>query len=634
MLEYFAYVRAQTEIDLNTGVAKHGSLRFSRVLKKGLVFEFQFQLGSPVENDPRIADLTKICQVTRKFGSINTRGFGEITVDLIQGEDKPYLANEYPLEDFDQLADEATYSVQLKLNNLEQLVVPNQIGDNDISAPCIGGSYIRGALASYVIKTAVNAKEPPHENHDFRELFLSANLKFSNFYPVQDNGRFYPSPISMVKEKGKEVIYDMAFQEDYAAIKKSETSIQKLPGYAHIGEDSVKTYSPPMKFEYHHRRPKNRRIGHVQKKGASPYDEYGNLFFFQVIDEGECFGGDLIGKGAYIKKLLSLVPMPLGISVGKSRTAQYGHCLLQISGVKELNDPVPHSEDSRFVITLSSDMILTNEFGFATPDCGVLHQEIAKTLNVGIDEIPLVDSFLKFTKIGGFMASWNYPKIQTQALAAGSVLVFDKPESGINLQPLNGKSFGSRQSEGFGLILVNYHGFGKKLWEKDEENAPDEGENSDPGEVPKSVATDQLVFYILWKQLIEKLKGSALEEAKKTIGKYGHKSIPSSFLQRIKLYINSSLNFAELVKKLLELKKIAATNFDKISDPLLMKIIEEHVVITQVTSTVKELQLTIPDAYPDTQKAELSKDQLFTLYQAYGERFLTNLQYLIRRDKK
>ena len=75
------------------------------------------------------------------------------------------------------------------------------------------------------------------------------------------------------------------------------------------------------------------------------------------------------------------------------------------------------------------------------------------------------------------MTIWNLPKIQAQALAAGSVIVFSI-KNGIkyDLTKLDRSFFGLRQSEGYGQIVVNQHGYTKLIKEnfvRDPSQLPD-----------------------------------------------------------------------------------------------------------------------------------------------------------------
>lgn len=83
VMDYFTQIRQQTSIDPN-GLAEEGSLRRSRVLKKGLFFEGKVTL---LEGDLKEINLLALaCANMRRFGGQRNRGFGEVRVTLFEGE--------------------------------------------------------------------------------------------------------------------------------------------------------------------------------------------------------------------------------------------------------------------------------------------------------------------------------------------------------------------------------------------------------------------------------------------------------------------------------------------------------------------------------------------------------------------
>ena len=82
ILETFAEIRQQTRIS-DDGVAFDGSLRTSRLMRKGLPF-----IGdvSVEDNDGKIREvLVFACMNFRNFGTSRNRGFGEIKCSLMDG---------------------------------------------------------------------------------------------------------------------------------------------------------------------------------------------------------------------------------------------------------------------------------------------------------------------------------------------------------------------------------------------------------------------------------------------------------------------------------------------------------------------------------------------------------------------
>lgn len=71
VLQFFSYIRTQTAME--DGVAKEGSLRVIRALKKGLIFEAEAEI-----EDIYAQSMKEICNCTRNMGLNRTRGMGKL----------------------------------------------------------------------------------------------------------------------------------------------------------------------------------------------------------------------------------------------------------------------------------------------------------------------------------------------------------------------------------------------------------------------------------------------------------------------------------------------------------------------------------------------------------------------------
>ena len=188
VLEFFTYTRSQTTIE--NGTAKENSLRVSRVLKKGLVFEFS------IECNTKYQDILKdICKVSRGFGSSRTRGFGEIELTLEKGSETRKISEKKTKSD---TTSTSFAKMKLSIRNKNQLLISAKPGKSQISENFITGATLLGAVAAnYIRKKGVDEK--------FKTLFLSGKVYFGNLYPAaeneQSNTLFYPSALSIKKVK-------------------------------------------------------------------------------------------------------------------------------------------------------------------------------------------------------------------------------------------------------------------------------------------------------------------------------------------------------------------------------------------------------------------------------------------------
>ncbi len=84
ILETFTEIRQQTRIDENDGTAAEGSLRTSRMIRKGQVFIGEISVDT---SDKEILEtLALACMNFRHFGTNRNRGLGEVRCRLMDGE--------------------------------------------------------------------------------------------------------------------------------------------------------------------------------------------------------------------------------------------------------------------------------------------------------------------------------------------------------------------------------------------------------------------------------------------------------------------------------------------------------------------------------------------------------------------
>ncbi|MEQ8170899.1 MAG: RAMP superfamily CRISPR-associated protein [Candidatus Eremiobacterota bacterium] len=631
LMDYFTYNRSQTTINRYTGTAEENSLRVSRVLKKGLIFDFHIDYDEKYKED-----LEKIIKVTRHFGIARSRGLGHIKLSLRENsvieklEDKSNIIPEEASKlsvDKSEFNDEGLYELPLEITNLSQILVTNKVGGDQISETYIPGGFILGALAyNYIQKKSIN----PASDITFRDIFLSGEVKFCNLYPSKNDNTFYPSPVSLVKQKDTGILYDLAYETDAEEVKNIQT--QSTSGqFIFIQNNDIYAQTVSKEIEYHHRRPKDRSIGHAGKNQTITDD--GEFFQFEVISSHQSFSGRITGKYNYLKELLDTVDEEMTLYLGKSKTAQYGKCKLKIQGIKELDKSEKlWQKDENIVITLVSDMILLdNKYGFNDSSVENFKIELARFLQIDPSEIEIKKSFLKYKKIGGFLGVWKLPKIQSNALAAGSVIILkNNSQKDIILEKLTGKSFGTRIEEGFGQIKINWHG------DKQLTKVTKEPDNPRPDDI---TGLKDLLEYILLNQLKVSLKSEAIEKSNNFVEIH---NLTSTFINKIILFIKNSSGFNELEEKFNQLKIPAKGKLEKIKSDL--KISEKDKSYKLNISDFENLLgqkrdssdipvlrdniLTQINSQPD-----FYKDKIYELYQCYTLSFLTNLKYMKRGEK-
>ena len=619
---FFSYNRTQTSLIRTKLVSKEKSLRTSRVLRKELNFHFDLNIIINDELDKLKfkEDLEKICKITKNFGTSRTRGLGEI--NLVLKEESDHKIQERLT--FKSFNDKDLCTLNLTLLNNEHLLVSNLLGGNQSSELFIRGSYILGSLARiYIMQKRL---EKAHTDPAFRDIFLSGKVIFTNFYPYSNGKIFYPVPSSIVKEKNKEKYYDLAYEPDIEEIKDIQTIA--LRGFASIDSSLIQSYFPSTKIESHHRRPKDRKIGHAYGDKNKTVEETGIYFHYNVLEPNQQFKGQIIGKYEYIKNILETIPKESTIHIGKSMTAQYGKCTLNIDSLEFYSTEFQNNLDNHnLIITLISDMILRNEYGYIIPDITILKSQIEKSLGLKIGELEITKSFLKFIKVGGFNSAWKLPKVQGQALGAGSVIILArKDRDKMDLRKIREKFFESRISEGYGQIEINIHGFSKI----ERQELKNDSEIKVEQKFHKNLSLiNSFIEFCITHSLESTLRMKILKTLKNP--SFEKLNLSGSFLQRLLLFIDSSENVVLFNDKIKDLKEIQ------------LKKIQSYLFVENNEVKINKFNKFLIDALKEQLNSDFSEDvKIDTIilnrnqefYKFYFHTFITYLIIKMRGMKK
>lgn len=414
VLEQYTYVRTQTAIG-SDGIAKNGSLRFTRVVKRGTVFLCRFEL-----EDTLFSEFKKTVAAFRNMGLNRTRGFGRIKAEILpcKNNKNPSV---YPNEAKEE---ESVYELDYTLQLDSNMLFPKAEGGAQRTELFIPGSSVLGFFASRMPKT-----------EHFKELFLDGNLIFQNAYVSDGETRFQPAHAAILKVKDSSANVPCV----NALIDAGQTTAEIPSPKRSIGEkflsdsvgDTAKVMSVRTDILCHCRYPS-------KKNGGAAFYQYA------AIAAGQLFSGKIIGKGKYINKIMDYWPDDGIFTLGRSKNAQYGRA--EIVKAKTALLSSKSETASRFVLELLSPCILMNRNGVFSADLETL-QEILEA-RLGVMPKPIRMS-LRYKTIGGYNLKWNLPKQQVQAFDAGSVCVFETPEE-VDIASLCRGNIGERVSEGYG----------------------------------------------------------------------------------------------------------------------------------------------------------------------------------------
>ena len=574
VIQHFASVRAQTAINRLTGAPAENTLRFTRTLRSGLVFQAQVSFVNSPDSEV-VKGLARGAAALQYMGTSRTRGLGKVHCRLLFANTEcdltEYVLNHDALPSLaskssQTLAAQTTkpkgtnsdslHILHYQLIVKEPLVIPKAGGDPNtvVTRQDIPGSHLWGVAAwNYLQQPNRKSKD-----QDFRRLFLDGELRFLTAYlEALDNNlrkRLIPIPHSIRKFKESENLIDFAESLDEEQKKKPKERLDFR--YARLDTHVLKTQAVKIERNYHHARSKDRRKGRA-------LDNDGNIFRYEAIQAEQTFQGAVLGSADDLAQLQQWLPGENLISIGRSRSAQYGVAKLKwIGGVKELNElsewdgfdgsSVPPDLQDRLIITTLSPLLSVNTIGH--PDACFPECELAEVLGLNTSDLECSESYTRTELIAGYHTHLGLPKQQWPAIAAGSVFIFDIPQASgeeacasrkERLFQLERGGLGLRKGEGYGRVVVNRQGASgltgtpKKLLK---DSSPE------PPQKPLNQEVSNLLCSVVRTRCLSEIQQIAMK-ADRAINK-GTVTIPSnSLLERLHLFLRQD-SFVESLDRL------------------------------------------------------------------------------------
>ena len=358
-------------------------------------------------------------------------------------------------------------AITFLLHTEQPLLATSFQGDpnSDVSYPYIPGSMIRGALIGRYLKQNQIQDSDIVADENIRRLFFNNKTRYLNAYLLtqeQKQPRSLPVPRSWFKQKNAELpkkrrdepleIYDLSQDE----VTNEDISLKPLgEHFCTVNENSMVLYEVKRRINIHNER--HRRRGRAT-------EDKGEIFRYEALDKGQNFQAVIVCEDADVQIIGDLLRQNENIWLGGSQSAGYGHT--KISEIQdqdcetwnEVGEPVENRRQRHSLqITLLSDLILRDESGQYIVEPPI--QLLAEALGLEEQELrkSLRKSYMSSTLIGGFNRKWGLPLPQIQALAAGSVFVFEPvPLTLEQIRNLEIQGIGERRVDGFGRVAVNW----------------------------------------------------------------------------------------------------------------------------------------------------------------------------------
>lgn len=347
-------------------------------------------------------------------------------------------------------------------------------GNEYIGLDYIPGTAWWGGMAAL---TGIRPGDPPSE--DFRTVFYSGDVVFTNLYPTVYGIRSHPIPLSARTRKSAPGFKDDGgplFLDEVDGRPESPPSegvkdwlidgipssfdaeIEGISGW-YVGKaPSCKAIHTPMTLRGHHER--------SPRTGAS---REGNLFSRQNISRGAKFKGALRATTKRGENSLKWIvdkyiqALSLELSVGR----QPGR--LKIELTENLDDFLPWQipdpafplEDDFISLTLLSDAIVPDKW--LRPLRHVPGSEIKRACGKALSVTGPASHFSSLREILGWNGAYCRPRETEWAIAAGSAFVYEiKWDSKVEpdarkeiLAAFQSRGIGLRRSEGYGEIRIN-----------------------------------------------------------------------------------------------------------------------------------------------------------------------------------
>ncbi len=424
----FTSVRAQTALDKGTGVAKDGSLRFTRVVcqknprtpAKNQVFYAPIAL-----REVHYPTMQMLCKALRHLGMHQTRGLGAVQCEFCEGD----VPNATPKikPPVQPAIGEVTLQYQIRLDASLSLY------EGELLSTAIPASSVIGCLAQYYLETVIR-------DDSFYELFHSTAVRFSAITPVINGVRSLPTPLNLVylKNKGRYANrYAPSFAQD-----KGEKQKTLQGTYAAPTADGFAVASPKVQTAAHHA---------FERVSGGVKTQQSTLYTQDALCSGQLYAGEITAPAALMPTLHRLL-CNAPLRFGRSRSAQYGSCQLTAITAQPVCAQTI-TPKGRFYLVLSSDLLLGSG-GIYTLQNAAVRTAICDALGLPAEpSAPPTEEaqdWCIYRRVGGYQSAWGLRKPEREVLCAGSVLSF----MGTGAPLPRTLTIGEEQQQGFGQCTL------------------------------------------------------------------------------------------------------------------------------------------------------------------------------------
>ena len=422
--------------------------------------------------------LTAIVKSVRHIGLSRNRGLGSVSCRFEPDVKAGAAEAQTPCSIRNETKVDIEHAIFFSVKNTEPLVISE--GNDNRTESYIPARNVSGALAWEYLSQDGNSAE----SEEFRHLFLDGTIRYTNLYIMDGEERCIPAPGFVNELKKTKLLVNSLRLDEYDPDKKEEDPgdgnlPKKLRGkYICVGSNgTIRKKEVETEIIYH-----NRHTGADDETG---------IYSQEVISEGQVFGGYIFCDADALKKLPEDISVKLlqkvrellentNLRFGKSRSAQYGRCVLMPGMPKyscmqkpymQTVKPEGMNSDSykkrHVLVCLTSDGIFS-ENGCYTTAFNSVYKTVASDAGISdyvdIDApgiIPDQSHDARLTSICdtgityGFNSKWNLRRQPIPTVLAGSTFVYEL-KKGLKEFPDTTQfvQAGEHRTDGFGELRM------------------------------------------------------------------------------------------------------------------------------------------------------------------------------------
>lgn len=450
------------------------------------------------------------------------------------------------------------------LETLAPICFAEQSGDNVLYATkrYIPGSAVRGALASLYIKK--HGIKDAHKDTMFRKLFLTGEVCYMPAYPQGNNGlRAVPTPLSIMASKdGKSIL-------DFSNGTIVQAGYKKLSGFTIIDRHNktLSTVNPNVQIEFH-----MSRANDAERIRGSSID--GKVFNYEYLEPFQNFVGSVVLSDSCDESIKSELHelLQAKLSLGRSRSAQYGSCNCEIVAAHQVE--FAKNLPEKLILLAHSSYIPDEDWSRTDALANILANELNEALAIGGSDVRLsginTNILAAVESVDGFVGVWGLKRERKNALAAGSLIELKAENLDTKALDIIQKRLyagcGSRTAEGFGFFT---------LWTPlDNSYTMVENKSVVETNVDLSAVRNDAIA-ILRSRILEEIRNCAQNDAVlMTISSKG-----KGTLKRLEVLADSDKSKAEIQEKIDGFRKTAKANLFGMrlnGQPLLHCILEQE----------------------------------------------------------